>query len=181
MWVPKPARIRMTGFPLALTLMGVAWWYGSFPSSVYHHVAPPQGVVWRLLCMIVLVDALQTLLHKASHTVLKGSVLGKSHMVHHLARDPVPYDAFATGVLDAIFQLIGPIFLAVFVLHPDRTTLTLFGALYSWWLQFLHSPPKPWHKNLRAFGLVTPEDHRRHHTNPNVEFSNVFHISSRAA
>lgn len=181
MWLPRPLRLRWTGFPLAFAVIAAAWLAGVLPDAAYRHEWRPRIVASRVLGLTVGADVLQTIVHRASHTCLKGSVLGRSHQIHHRARRPTPYDAFATGTFDALAQLILPVLTLIHVLRPDRTSLTAFGALYSWWLHFLHSPPAPWHRRLRAIGLLTPKDHRAHHENPSSGFANVFRALDRAA
>lgn len=176
-WIPVPIRVRLTGLPLALGIMLFAWVGNLLPPTCYkHELHHPFRVLLKTFSMTLVVDFLQTWIHKLSHTTLRSTRVGKSHMIHHLAREPTPYDAFATGYLDALLQLILPIFISIYMLFPDRTTLTLFGSFYSCWLHFLHSPPRPWHNKLGSIGLVTPDDHQTHHKKPNLRFANVFKL-----
>ena len=175
-WIPSPPRLRPTGLPFALFLLLLAWTGGILPLPSYTHDPRPLLVVGRAVCLTAVVDLLQTWIHRLSHTTLRFTPIGSSHMVHHLSKDPAPYDAFRTGYVDALVQLMLPVFFAIFLLSPDRTSLILFGSWYSWWLHFLHSPPKGWHSLLKSVGLVTPEDHRSHHRNPTLRFANVFRV-----
>lgn len=173
-WLPDPPALRPTGFPLAFIVLLIAWFGNLLPQSAYVHETHAWNVTRRVLFLTVGVDLLQTFLHRLSHTTLRSTVIGKSHMVHHFARYPTPYDAFATGYTDAIVQLMLPVFAMIFLLQPDRTSLTFFGCFYSWWLHFLHSPPRPWHKLFAYLHMIAPEHHHAHHTNPSVAFANVF-------
>jgi hypothetical protein len=51
------------------------------------------------------------------------------------------------------------------------------GQLHVWWRhtsQLGWKTPRPFARALRALRIVTPEDHDRHHRNPQVEFGDIF-------
>ena len=75
-------------------------------------------------------------------------------------------------------------FSVIFIICPDRTSLILFGTIYSHWLLYIHSEriniTQPqimnswaanWDKVCDTIGLVTPMYHALHHRRPDLNFS----------
>ena len=104
------------------------------------------------------------------------TLIGKSHMIHHIHRNPKPQDAFYTGFIDAIIQLILPLYLVLIAVSPSRYSAILFGCIYSWWLLFIHSDPQKEYPLLDYLHLVTPRMHHQHHQMPSTNFSNIFYL-----
>ena len=156
--------LRPTGVPFLLTALAMAWHAAALPSEVYAYGAFRPLSFCTLLA---LVDASQCAIHVAQH-VLPGA--RRSHAVHHAARDPTPRDAFVTGWSDALAQIVVPVYAALCVVRPDRTTALVFGLAYSHWLVYLHSA-LPDHC---VPGLVTPSYHRRHHAASRGHYAHVF-------
>lgn len=125
-----------------------------------------------LVALAVGVDALQFMLHRLSHW----PTTAPSHAVHHAHTHPTPRDAFHTGAFDAVFQLLIPIFACVWCVHPLRGSLILFGAMYSSWLQFIHTRDCRWRSRI----FVTPSFHAVHHAHPSRNFGHLLTIWDRA-
>jgi len=166
--------IALSGFPLLFSIFYVFWSLHIFPSSMYEY---SYLNISHLLQLLIYIDILQALFHWSSHTFLKKTFIGKSHMKHHIHRNPKPQDAFYTGFFDAIFQLIVPLMITLHIVQPCRITATLFGAIYSWWLNFIHSSPSITYSYLENFCIVTPYHHYRHHQDPQTNFSNIIDIN----
>lgn len=171
-WLRRFSYLAPTGFPLMFMVLGGWWVIGGFPAQVYSFSTPPARFVYDLCALTVLIDLSQTMLHRLAHTRLRHTIIGRSHAVHHKHTHPKPEDAFYTGVVDALFQLIMPLLVIVHLTRPSRGALGVFGCGYSWWLNFLHSPPAQYPR-LRRLGLVTPADHQLHHREPTRNFSNI--------
>ena len=158
-----------TGVPLALLCLAVAWYTNILPSELYTHSLPS---VTHITAMVVVTDVLQTIIHTATHLGLCPSIIARAHRVHHTHTSPTIDTAFHTGVLDAIVQLIIPLYASLHIVRPNRTSAILFGGLYSNWLIYLHSD---YPDHFIPF-MVTPEQHRRHHKNPRVCMGHVLRI-----
>ena len=159
------------GFPLTFSIFFILWHLSLFPTSMYKTT---KIDIYNVFYMLILTDTIQTCIHHAAHTYLRHTFIGKSHMIHHVHRDPQPHDAFYTGFIDAIIQLILPLYVVLILIQPSRYGAILFGSIYSWWLLFIHSDPSieyPW---LEYFHLVTPKNHHKHHRVPSTNFSNIF-------
>jgi hypothetical protein len=166
--------IAFSGFPFTFLLLYFFWILGLFPLSMY---TTYEVSVVQLFEMLFLIDVFQTCIHYAAHTWLRHTMIGTSHMIHHVNRNPKPQDAFFTGLVDSFVQLILPIMLVVHIVQPSRYTAILFGSIYSWWLLFIHSNPMKEYKWLESFSIVTPNYHHKHHTNPRINFSNIISLS----
>ena len=170
-WLIRFEYVALSGFPFTFTIFLFLWTLKLFPESMYtnFNLNIPQ-----IFMMLFLIDLFQTICHHASHTYLKHTLIGRSHMLHHVQRNPKPQDAFFTGLIDAFFQLILPIWLLLHIIQPSRYTAILFGSVFSWWLLFIHSDPHKKYPMLEYFGIVTPKYHNQHHKNPTSNFSNMF-------
>ena len=166
----------LTGFPLAGAVLGAFWALGGLPASVYSYETTCAEFAYDVATLFLTVDAVQTLVHWLSHTHLRHTPLGRAHAVHHRHTYPTPADAFDTGALDAVAQLLLPLVLCVHVVRPSRGSLIAFGSLFSNWLHFLHSDPSVDRSRLRSFGLVTPAHHHEHHQAPWRNFSTVLAV-----
>lgn len=166
--------LAISGFPLTFSVFFVLWQLSLFPSSMYRWNTTIN--LCDVVYMLVMTDVLQTLCHRAAHTYLRHTFIGKSHMVHHVHRDPQPHDAFYTGICDAILQVVLPLYIVLLFIQPSRYSAILFGSIYSWWLLFIHSDPKKEYPWLEYFHLVTPRNHHKHHRIPSTNFSNIFHM-----
>ena len=156
------------GLPIMFLVFAIPWYLRFFPAQCYVYTFP-SGV--EVAKMVVITDLLQTVLHAATHKGYLGHFVYASHMVHHTKKKPVPADAFVTGTLDALLQLVIPVIASIFLTPPSRISLILFGCIYSQWLLFIHtSVDLPCMKWL----LVTPAHHQKHHRNPGCNFANVF-------
>ena len=164
--------LAMTGFPLTFLVLYVLWLTQCLPMSMYDTDVTVN--LWHVGLLFLFMDVLQTTCHYAAHTRLRHTPVGRSHMIHHVHKNPLPQDAFFTGSVDAIFQLILPLVLSLHLVQPSKYTASLFGCFYSWWLLFIHSNADvPW---LSRLGLVTPRHHRQHHHNPSTNFSTFFKV-----
>ena len=165
----------LSGFPLTFAIFYIFWNMSLFPSSMY--TTSFEFSVSDVVMMLLLIDALQTCCHYSAHTYLRHTFVGKSHMIHHTNRTPKPHDAFYTGFIDAITQLILPLYIVLIIVQPSRWSAILFGSVYSWWLLFIHSDPKKDYYWLEVFHLVTPRNHHQHHQNPSINFSNILRLN----
>ena len=163
--------LAISGLPLTFAIFYVFWNLSLFPTSMY--TTSFEINVFDVASMLVLIDGLQTCCHYSAHTYLRHTFIGKSHMIHHTNRAPKPHDAFYTGVVDAITQLILPLYLVLLLVQPSRYSAILFGCLYCWWLLFIHSDPQKDYPCLEFFHIVTPRHHHKHHQTPTTNFSNI--------
>ena len=161
-----PSIFVPTGFPLAGALIGACWFLQLLPSSVYPLVGGGPSDVLTACQTVVMVDLVQYGLHRLSHVYWKAS-----HGIHHVHTKPTRLDAFNTGVLDGIYQLITPIIVVAWVVRPSRAAITLFGAFYSLWLQEIHSTTS--RIEWLAPYFVTSAYHRVHHAHPQKNFGHV--------
>ncbi len=155
----------ITGMPLLFGLLAFAWYMHLLPSSVYFYGNPH---LLHLSILFISVDFIQFALHFAFHKKIFGLYVYGAHNIHHKVKDPTPKDAFSTGFLDSIIQLILPIYLGILFVEPNRTTVILFGLLYSQWLLYIHSD---WSELSRY--LVSPKYHKKHHQNLEINFAHV--------
>lgn len=173
-WIRTYSYVAWSGYPLMFSVLGTLWYTGCLPATAYIHEVAPGTVAVEFCALLVGTEAAQTTLHRLLHTSLKHTPIGRAHSRHHTHRHPEPQDAFYTGALDALVQLVVPVVALIWILRPHRLSLALFGAFYSFWLHLLHSD---WDvPALAHLGLVDPEYHRVHHRRTNVHFSNVFRI-----
>ena len=166
--------IAFSGFPLTFLLFYVFWSCKLFPESMY--VTTFEINLLQVILMLLLIDIFQTVCHYLAHTHLRHTLLGRSHAIHHTNRNPKPQDAFFTGIVDSVAQVIIPICLVLHIVEPSKYSAILFGSLYSWWLLFLHSDPCHEYKILEYLHIVTPKYHHKHHTNPTTNFSNLLRL-----
>ena len=171
--------IPLSGYPLAGILIAIAWFSCMFPPECYEYAPSMHDTfsnsVLSALMTTCVADFVQFWVHMATHRKLLGERLYAAHAIHHTHTHPTPINAFHTGVADAVAQLMLPLFLAVWVVRPDRSGLLLFGMAYSHWLTFLHSAPNASRDAiLHRMGLVSPSRHARHHTHPRESYAHVF-------
>jgi hypothetical protein len=170
LWIRRFRYLALSGYPLIFACLGLLWTTECLPCTLYSWGSLEY---LKLVVMIILVDALQTIVHCGAHTWFKRTILGKSHAVHHVHRDPRPEDAFYTGVVDALVQLVLPLVAVLHVVRPSKVTALVYGCGNSWWLTFLHSDPSVSYPRLERLRLVTPAHHHAHHVNPTRHFSTV--------
>lgn len=164
--------VAVHGFPLAFAVFAALWCTDGLPHPVYSYRTPPLTFASDVASLLLMIDVTQTAVHVMAHTRLKHTLLGRSHRIHHERVVPTPQDAFHTGIIDALMQLVLPLVAAVHAIRPSRGALILFGALYSNWLHYLHSGTGD-PRVLRKLGLVTPAMHARHHTHPGSYMSTL--------
>ena len=161
----------MTGLPTAFALIAAAWFARAFPASVYTwDCRGPPYVMLEVACLLTLTDALQYGTHRTAHRLWYGS-----HAIHHHFVRPRATDAFRTGFVDAVCQLIIPVLASVRIVAPSRIAVSLFGVLYAMWLQFIHSD-HPRCLRLTSSVWVTPAYHREHHATPNRNFGHLLRV-----
>ena len=151
-----------SGFPLTIVILSLFLNYDLFPESVKTRDFRVSEVFNITIC----VDALQYITHRLSHKIFY-----HSHSKHHVYKEPSPHDAFKTGMIDAVFQLILPIIMTIYYIKPVRGSLIIFGLVYSIWLQFIHS-----NIAFKSSILVSPCFHKTHHRIPNKNFGHVLTI-----
>ena len=120
--------LAISGLPLTFAMFYMFWNLSLFPTSMY--TTSFKINVFDVASMLVLIDGLQTCCHYSA-----------------------PHDAFFTGFVDAITQLILPLYLVLLLVQPSRYSAILFGCMYCWWLLFIHSDPQkdyPWLEGLRS-------------------------------
>ena len=176
------SNIPLSGYPLVATIIAGAWGLKIFPTSCYEY----STNCWDIICMtaqlLIAVDFLQFVLHMSIHKGWCGRYLQYAHTIHHKHKEVYPEIAFDTGYLDALLQLVFPMFSVIFIICPDRTSLILFGTIYSHWLLYIHSErinqpqimnswATKWDKVCDNIGLVTPMYHALHHRRPDLNFS----------
>lgn len=166
------------GMPNHLTLgfatMATGWVAHWLPSSVY----PLQSVAVSTLgrevgALTITVDALQFGVHWWMHALRM-----RSHARHHIHKTPRVQDAFDTGAVDGVLQLIVPIYVAMWMWRPSRVSASAFGVLYGLWLQWIHSDD-PNSLSCTSTVFVTPAYHRIHHLHANVNFGHVLRVWDR--
>jgi len=167
-WYSNINEIPFTGMPLLFSVLACAWYTHLLPSSVYFHGFPN---ILHIFILTLLVDFMQFFMHLASHKKIFGSRVYSAHNEHHKAKDPMPKDAFTTGLIDAMLQLILPMYVSICMIEPNRTTIIIFGLLYSQWLLYIHSQ----YPELSQL-LVSPKYHKEHHKNLKVNLAHVFPI-----
>lgn len=159
-----------SGFPLAFVCLFSMWMCELFPKSIYTF----QGFSFiHFICMTICVDVIQTYIHRSLHrTRIKRLYL--AHARHHIHIKPTPKDSFDTAYVDAALQLVVPIIISIWLIKPDRVTIQIFGAFYSFWLQFIHSDPAIDYPFFDKVGLVTPKYHHAHHKTPMSHYAHIF-------
>lgn len=153
-----------TGLPLLATALGSAAAVGAIPATCWDVTSTPD--LAALAALVVSVDALQYVAHRAAHRAWR-----RTHAVHHAHVRPRVADAFDTHPVDALLQLVLPLLLALHLVRPTLATVTCFGAGYACWLLWLHDPKA--HGGLSRL-VVTPAYHRVHHTEPHRCLAHVF-------
>ena len=154
-----------SGFPLAGIMLGFASEFGCLPTSIY--VTRVYDIyASEITLLFLLVDALQYMTHICSHRIFYSS-----HKLHHAYKTPTPADAFKTGIVDAVFQLLLPIVVAIHILETSRGSLIFFGSSYSIWLQFIHSQHA-----FQSYIFVSPKYHHVHHRNPTKNYGHLFTV-----
>lgn len=166
-------QVSWTGLPLMSLVLGLGWCLHVLPLSVYTH-----GYISLVECteLVVLTDVIQFGIHLATHKGWLGRRLAHAHAIHHKAQHPTPDDAFHTGILDAIVQLLVPLYLAIHMVQPNRSTVTFFGLAYSQWLLYIHSDTSAF---LPKSLFASPEYHKGHHLRPQTHYAHVFTILDR--
>lgn len=167
-WYDTWKDMSVTGIPLLFLLFMISFYTNMFPSNVYNYSIPS---VVEIVSMIITTDFLQFLVHVGTHKKLFGKIVYDSHNIHHKEKNPQPKDAFSTGILDAIVQLVIPLYISICIIKPNKCSVTLFGLMYSQWLLFIHSD-----KIAFSNYLVSPEYHKTHHKKPDTNFSHIFPI-----
>lgn len=147
-----------SGIPLLAFVFSAVHALGGFPPSMEAYAWPSPT---SLVALIVLMDAMQTLVHVLTHGGWLGDRVRRHHLVHHRHTTIAPATAFDTGVLDALVQLVVPLFVTLWSVRPDRTTAILFGVVHSQWLVHIHTPSSA--DAWSVPGLVTPAYHQQHH------------------
>ena len=167
-WYDSWNDMSVTGIPMLFSLFMFAFYTNMFPSNVYEYSTPS---VIEIVIMTVSTDFLQFLVHVGTHKKMFGKLVYDSHNIHHKEKNPKPKDAFSTGVLDAVIQLIIPLYITICMVNPNRCSVTLFGLMYSQWLLFIHSD-----KKVCSSYLVSAEYHKKHHVKPDTNFSHIFPV-----
>jgi len=169
------APVPWTGIPMALAALGLAWWRAWLPPEVYAwETAAPWSAAPRAGACIVVLDVLQCAVHRATHRGWLGDAVRRSHAKHHEHRRPTAAVAFDTGPLDAVVQLLIPLWATLWLVRPGRGAATLFGLAYSQWLLLIHAADVderwiPWF-------MASPSYHRVHHAHPDRHFAHVLRI-----
>ena len=164
MWGWRSLLCPPTGFPLALLFFASAWCAGALPDRTYvlsdaHHPLLPLSEAALLL---LAVDFVQLHAHRLMHT----SPLRAHHAVHHRHVRPSASVAFDTGVVDAVVQLLLPVYACIWIVRPCRLGVGMYGLAHSAWLQFIHTSPDVPYPRLARLGMVTPAYHHAHHADP---------------
>lgn len=167
-WYDSWKDICMTGMPLLFAMFIFAFYTNMFPNNIYMYKTPS---IYEVVLMTVTTDFLQFFVHVGTHKKLFGKLVYDSHNVHHKKKHPQPKDAFSTGVMDAMIQLVIPLYTSIVFVKPNKCSVTLFGLLYSQWLLLIHSDVRP----LTRY-LVSAEYHQKHHQKPDTNFSHIFPI-----
>ena len=136
------------------------------PLYVYTYGFPN---LFHIFVLLVNVDLIQFCIHFAFHKKMFGLYTYNSHSIHHKVKHPTPKDAFFTGIIDSVIQLMIPIYLSTYFVQPNRTTITVFGILYSQWLLYIHSE----FSEISQY-LVSPKYHKKHHQNLKKKFAHIF-------
>lgn len=157
--------IVLPGLPFAFAIFGCMYFLNAFPEKTYLH---DQPLLLEIIALTILVDFIQFNLHLLEH-----KLHFKSHSIHHRKTTPSCCDAFHTGIFDAALQLVLPIYIAICVVDPNKTSLITFGCFYAYWLQWIHSN-SPYALSIKSSFFVTPSYHRIHHQQPTKNLSHVF-------
>lgn len=138
------------------------WMSGLMPASYYSFAG---GIsITHLFAQLLVVDALQTMMHFLEHKV--HPVLYQfSHKPHHRFTNPRLFDAFNGSFADTIFMILLPLYVTANVVPANVWTYMAFGSVYANWLTLIHSEfHHPWDKSLfRWIGFGTAGDHHVHH------------------
>lgn len=162
-------RLDLSGMPLLFACLGIAWCAELLPLTMYSY-GPLYATHVLALCAVT--DLLSTIVHAATHKRYLGQWLYESHCLHHKHIHPSAEDAFATGLLDALVQLVLPLFCALWWVCPNRVSAIVFGLVYSQHLLHVHTADR----GRCMWPLVDPAYHRRHHKVPNTNYSHFFAV-----
>lgn len=174
LFAAQPHRV-LSGLPLGFAALGIGWSCGWLPPSVYPLRAVSASAFGLDVARLVLtVDALQFGVHWLTHRCMLSA-----HAQHHVHRAPSAGDAFRTGALDGLMQLIAPIWVALWMWRPSRLATSAFGVAYGLWLQWIHSDD-PAALAKRSAWFVTPAHHRVHHQYPRTNYGHVLRVWDRA-
>ena len=172
-WIAEWTYVAWTGFPLLFACLAALHACRLLPPSLdAWGGGSARSVVALALCM----EALQTTVHALAHGRMRHTALGRSHAVHHRATAPTSEDAFRTGTIDALAQLVVPLVTSLWLVSPSRAAAVAYGCAYSWWLLFLHSSPRVRYPRLESLGLVTPRHHHAHHAAPATHLCVLFRV-----
>ena len=173
LFASRPHRV-LSGLPLGFGAIGIGWTCAWLPPSVYpFRAVAPSELTIEVLRLLFTVDALQFGVHWLTHRYALSS-----HARHHVHRAPRVGDAFRTGVVDGLLQLIAPIWVALWIWRPSRIGTSVFGVLYGLWLQWIHSD-HPLALSCRSSLFVTPAHHRVHHQHPRTNYGHVLRVWDR--
>ena len=168
-WYKSLKEIPISGIPLLFLFLAFSFYGNFFPKNVYFYNTPS---IFEFSSMVVATDFLQFLIHTGTHKKVFGKLIYDSHNIHHREKNPQPKDAFSTGFLDAFIQLIIPLYISILLVKPNRCSVILFGLLYSQSLFLIHSDKKAF---LSKY-LVSAEYHKKHHKNPDTNFSHILPV-----
>lgn len=152
------------GFPLAFASIASAWYLNILPKETYILDLPEYLKISKLT---ITLDFLQYISHLMAHHIWK-----QSHAIHHTKTSPTYKDAFYTGYTDAFCQLLIPLYFSIWIVKPNKITITMFGILYSHWLRVIHSDLKIDTGPL----FIDPEYHVIHHKNPTKNIGHIYII-----
>lgn len=162
-----------TGMPMTFALLWVTWLTNLLPLEVYRwwpsqpSCTPVSHIITQAATLVLVTDALQYVTHRMAHMAWR-----TSHGRHHQYIHPKAADAFRTGVIDAVLQLLVPIYASLWLLRPCRLATSLFGIAYGVWLQWIHGDAL----QVRSWAFVTPSYHGVHHLRPHKNFGHVLRL-----
>ena len=154
----------LPGLLLAGCVLAAYAYFDLLPSTMWTHGRPS---FYDCLQMAIIQDGIQFCLHMLEHRFHF-----QSHRVHHRHVHPTSLDAFHTGTMDGLIQLVLPLWITLHVVEPNKTSAALFGTCYALWLQWIHAD-NTFALKLRSKFFVTPTFHRRHHTHPCTNFGHI--------
>ena len=154
----------LQGFPLAFASVASAWYLNLLPSQTYISSIPEYT---KIVNLSITLDFFQYVSHILAHNIWK-----HSHAIHHTKTSPTYKDAFFTGYIDAFCQLLIPLYISIWLIKPNKITITIFGILYSHWLRIIHSDRKIDTGPL----FIDPEYHVIHHKNPTKNLGHIYII-----
>lgn len=160
------------GFYLLFLYLSGTWMFNMMPQSYYSFEG---GVNWmHVLMQLLCVDFFQFVNHLLEHKV-STEFYKISHKPHHFFIHPRLTDAYDGSPMDTMFMILVPLYLTCNIVHCNVWSYMAFGAIYGNFLCLLHAEfDHPWDGVFYYMGIMTPGDHRVHHSRFKFNYAHLF-------